>query len=147
MLSKTLRTILEASADNARADGPSIDLLREVWPTLLGEPMCHRTRPSAYVDGKLVIGVASEAWLAEARRNRRRLHARIVRRLPWPVDELEFVVESLPAAPQNTAPAPPAPTAPADAPDDATVRDDLDRLDETTRELMLRIRGHIDREQ
>lgn len=147
MLSKTLRTILEASAENARANGPSVSLLRQVWPTLLDEPLCHRTRPAAYDDGTLTIGVASEAWLKEAKRNQRRLHARIRRRLPWPVDHVAFIVESLPAPPRGGEPAvvEPAPELAEDDVDDA-LRGDLSRLDEPTRELLLRIRAHIDDE-
>lgn len=145
MLSKVLRTILETSADSSQASAPSLNLLREVWPTLLGEPLCHRTRPSGWDDGTLTVGVASEHWLKEVRRNHRRLHARIQRLLPWPVDHLDFVVEALPAAPRDAAPSSsPAQPLTADTVEDA-VRDDLDRLDESTREVMLRIRGHIER--
>ncbi len=146
MLSKTLRAILEASAENARAEGPSVGLLREVWPTLLDEPLSHRTRPLGYANGTLTVGVASEAWLKEARRNHRRLHARIHRLLPWPVDKLDFVVESLPPAPKSHGPAadPAATPAPQVV---GALRDDLDKLDEPTRELLLRIRSHLDAEK
>ncbi len=146
MLSKTLRTILlETSAKSSEATAPSLNLLREVWPTLLGEPMCHRTRPSGWEDGTLTVGVASEQWLKEVRRNHRRLHARIQRLLPWPVDELHFVVESLPPAPRDGH------SPRADARDEPPteinedLREELERLDAPTRELMLRIRGHIER--
>lgn len=147
MLSKTLRAILEASADQSQATGPSLDLLREVWSTLLGEPLCHRTRPSNWQDGELTVGVASEQWLKEARRNHRTLHARIQRLLPWPVDDLVFVVESFPPAPRSHAPLASSEDAPGAADVDDNVREDLARLDEPTRELMLRIRGHISGEE
>jgi hypothetical protein len=147
MLSKTLRTILETSAGASSATRPSLALLREVWPTLLGEPLCHRTRPSGWEDGTLTIGVASQQWLKELRRNERQVHARIHRLLPWPVDQLEMVIESLPKAARPTGDAPTPPdVGPAEV-DDDKLRDDLERLDEPTRELMLRIRAHMDQEK
>jgi hypothetical protein len=143
MLSKVFRTILETSAEASAANGPSLNLLREVWPTLLGEPLCHRTQPTGWHDGVLTVGVASEHWLHEVRRNHRRIHGKIQRLLPWPVDELKFVVESLPPAPK-AARAPSADATPSSEVDES-LRQDLDRLDASTREIMLRIRGHLER--
>jgi hypothetical protein len=147
MLSKTLRTILETSADASSSTGPSLALLREVWPTLLQDPLCHRTRPSGWEDGTLTIGVASEQWLKEVRRNERQIHARIHRLLPWPVDQLEFVIESLPKATRPVAQEGDEPDIDLAPVDDDALQDDLERLDEPTRELMLRIRAHMNQEK
>jgi hypothetical protein len=145
MLSKTLRTNLEASADAASTTRPSLALLREVWPTLLEEPLCHRTRPSKWDDATLTIGVASEQWLKEVRRNQRQVHARIHRLLPWPVDQLELVVEDLPKpSPSGGAVAAQQDIEPAQVGDE--IHGDLERLDEGTRDLMLRIRAHMEHE-
>lgn len=148
MLSKLLRDALSTGA--SRLKPPSPELLQEVWPTLLGEPLCHRTQPKYWHAKTLVIAVASEAWLKEIKRHQRPVHARIHRLLPWPVDTLEFVVESLPAPPRTTsandsqARAPLHPPAPENL--GLKTQDDLARLDDTTRDLMLRIRAHIDAE-
>lgn len=148
MLSKLLRDALSAGA--SRHKPPSPQLLHEVWPTLLGEPLCHRTQPKYWRSKTLVIAVASEAWLKEIKRHQRPVHARIRRLLPWPVDTLEFVVETLPPPPRVASPkmghaeVAPNPTVP-DGLDPAT-QDGLARLDDTTRDIMLRIRAHIDAE-
>lgn len=146
MLSKLLRDALSSSA--SRLKPPTPELLREVWPTLLGEPLCHRTQPKALHDKTLLIAVASEAWLKEIKRHERPIHTRLHRLLPWPVHALEFVVETLPAPPRVDAQA--RAKASLDLPDvetlDLSTQDDLARLDDTTRDIMLRIRAHIDDE-
>src|SRR5690554_2417483 len=97
-----------------------------------------------------VIAVASEAWLKEIKRHQRPVHARIRRLLPWPVDALEFVVENLPAPPRPDSLSAPETSAPLNplTPDslDLSTQDSLARLDDTTRDIMLRIRAHIDAE-
>lgn len=152
MLSKTLRTILETSAEASKTTGPSLELLREVWPTLLGEPLCHRTRPSGWDNGTLVVGVATDAWRTEMRRNRRQILRRIRARLPWRVDALDFVIEDLPASPARSAPQqgeddayePLLRASDADFGEDSSIGEDLDRLDAQTQDLVLRIKRHID---
>lgn len=147
MLSKTLHAILEAGAQAGPKAGPSVVLLREVWPTLLGEPLCHRTRPEGFSDGVLTVAVADEAWLDEMRRNRRRLLHRIDSRLPWKVDKLAFEVVDLPAASSRTNEADAAEQPPYDAARlGAELEDELDRVDPATRDLLLKIRGHIDQQ-
>jgi hypothetical protein len=147
MLSKTLKAILEAGAQAGPKSGPSVALLREVWPTLLGDPLCHRTRPEGFSDGVLTVGVADEAWLDEMRRNRRRLLHRIDSRLPWTVDKLDFVVVDLPAAASRPDDTDAAPQPPYDAARlGAELEDELDRVDPGTRELLLKIRSHIDQQ-
>lgn len=144
MLEKLLRDAL-AEGTNARQT-PSLKLLREVWPTLLGEPLCHRTRPVAWREKTLVIGAASEAWRRELARNHRQLHARLHRLLPWPLDELRFTVQQMDPPPAPVEPAsPPAVEAPTIK--DPDLQADLDRLDEGTRALALRILGHVEREK
>lgn len=146
MLSRLLRDALSSGA--SRLKPPTPDLLREVWPTLLGEPLCHRTQPKYWRDKTLVIAVASEGWLKEIKRHERPVHARIHRLLPWPVHALEFVVETLPAPPRADSQTP-AKASP-DIPDlealDINTQDNLARLDDKTRDIMLRIRAHIDDE-
>lgn len=144
MLTKLLRDALTSGASRPKA--PSPELLREVWPTLLGQPLCHRTQPKYLRAKTLVIAVASDGWLKEIKRHQRSVHARIHQLLPWPVNALEFVVEPLPAAPRQT-PHQTAAPAPSAAPVlDTTTQDNLARLDDTTRDIMLRIRAHIDDE-
>src|SRR5690554_5993754 len=149
MLSKLLRDALSTGA--SRLKPPSPELLQEVWPSLLGEPLCHRTQPKYWQAKTLVIAVASEAWLKEIKRHQRPVHARIHRLLPWPVDSLEFVVETLPAPPRansandSEASAPLIPPAPESL--DLPTQDNLARLDDTTRDIMLRIRVHVDAEK
>jgi hypothetical protein len=142
MLHKLLRDALASGASPSKAPSPA--LLREVWPTLLGEPLCHRTQPKCWRDKTLVIAVASDAWLKEMKRNQRQVHARIHRLLPWPVDALEFTVETLAPLPPAEPTATPAPDLPTPSPPDENLAEDLDRLDEPTRDLMLRIRAHIE---
>src|SRR5690554_1087521 len=148
MLSKLLRDALSTGA--SRLKPPSPELLQEVWPSLLGEPLCHRTQPKYWQAKTLVIAVASEAWLKEIKRHQRPVHARIRRLLPWPVDALEFVVENLPAPPRPDSLSAPETSAPLNplTPDslDLSTQDSLARLDDTTRDIMLRIRAHIDAE-
>ncbi|AWV89943.1 DciA family protein [Bradymonas sediminis] len=146
MLSKLLRDALSTGASRQKTPPP--ELLREVWPTLLGEPLCHRTQPKYLRDKTLVIAVASDAWLKEIKRHKRSVHARIHRLLPWRVNRLEFVVENLPAAPRSGAKAPDdAPALPNLDTLDANTQDNLARLDDKTRDLMLRIRAHMDAEK
>ena len=149
MLGETLKTILETSADASEAKGPTVSLLREVWTTLVGEPMCHRTRPDGWDDGTLRVSVASQHWLAEARRHRRHLHRRIASRLPWKLESITFSVGDLPAPSAHELPAgeqSEASAEPVQTPADDALADDAGALDDKTRLLAQRIRAHIQRE-
>lgn len=151
MLSKTLRAILENSADSSKRKQPSLGLLEEVWPTLVGEPLCHRTRPLEWIDGRLVVAAASQQWVTEMRRHRRRLERRIQARLPWEIERLEFRVADLPSAPPSADKAEQIDDTDASEalaellPDE--VRHELDGLDATTRRLLLRIGEHVANEE
>lgn len=143
MLTRMLRDALQAGASHTQA--PSAALMEEVWPTLVGDPLCHRTRPRALRGGTLVVAVASDAWRKELNRQRRQLLARIHRLFPWPVDAIEFVVEVMDPPPQPAERAAPEEVA-APALDEPT-RAALDVLDDSTRELLLKIRGHMERDR
>lgn len=146
MLTRMLRDALQAGASHTRP--PSAALMEDVWPTLVGDPLCHRTRPRALRERTLVVAVASDAWQKELNRQRRQLLARIHRVFPWPVDAIEFVVEVMDPPPQaaTSHPAEKIPTPAIDALD-APTRTALDALDDPTRALLLKIRGHMERDR
>lgn len=148
MLSDKLQAIMSRAAETSAADGPSLALLEEVWPTLLGEDLASRTRPGGWSEGVLTVLVGSLAWRKELWRHRRRLHRRVAARLPWRVDELRFELGDVPA--RRT---PPPAAAEADDEEDRVEQArrrapaDLDGLEGPTADLLARIGAHLARER
>ena len=142
-LEDELTDILEESA--ARSDGPSPDLLAEVWETLVGRELAGVTRPESLEDGVLTITAGSEEWKAELVERKLPLLRRIDDRLPWPVDELELDAGDLPQASRS----PPRSggetetTDPTDVEVDAQTEEALAGVDPEIGETLKRIRQHL----
>lgn len=148
MLAKTLRHILEVSAEAGEATRPSIDLVGEVWSTLVGEPICHRTRPLRWDDQTLIVGVASEGWQNEMRRNRGRILRRLRGRFPWPIEALDFEVCQMPPPSDGGEEGSAESVEPTSVDDlDEALRSELERFDDRTRDAILRITGHLERQE
>jgi hypothetical protein len=145
MLDKKLSDILEQAAQKT-SDGPSVDLLRETWPTLVGRELARLTEPGAYADGVLVIKVASPEWKRELSHRRGTLIKRVNGVFPWRVSSIDFQVGEIDRAPRDaddTWEAPESSDAPVDAPTEAA----LEQVDPALKGTLRKIRRHMLREQ
>ncbi len=152
-----LRQILRRATGDDETFEPSLAVLREAWPGLVGDELAAVTRPCG-VDwdrGRLTLEVASETWRDELARHEHRLLARIGGVLPWEIDALEFRVGMHDAetrcpddAPREersgeTAGRSPGGDLEPDEPFDDDVESSLDSLDDDTADAARRILDHV----
>jgi hypothetical protein len=156
MLKPLLRQIFQEWADQREDWQPSVELLEEVWETVLGRELADKTRPLQWGDETtLHIAVPSEQWAEELSRYPRRFVGRLNELLPVRVEGIEFH-----ARPQDfdekaeqgdadglesggeTSPTTPEPADAQRLTDDA--RDALDSLDPDARQAALQILGHVE---
>ena len=149
MLDKLIQEILKLSAQEGKGSRVSLEMLESVWPWLVGQDMARRTRPLSWEDGTLHIDVSTYAWVQELSFHQKDLTARIQRLFPWPLRSLKLSVSGQFTPLQQSDELPLIQGAhariqrPAWDPtllDEEEVQEDLGRLDEETRELLLKIR-------
>ncbi len=154
MMEQLIRAILKQGAAAAGERVVSLALLEAAWPWLVGHDMAQRTRPREWRQRTLYIEASSYAWVQELSFHREELMARIQRLFPWPLERLhlsvathftplsvrddEPVVAGLRPARARDRPGP--------AVDAQQVSDDLERLDDETRALLVSIGKHLKRE-
>ena len=153
MIDDLIRLIMKHSAEKADPSVISLELLEAAWPTLVGVEMARRTRPRAWGDGTLHIDVSSHAWVQELSFHREELLGRIKRVFPWRLERLHLSVaerfeplERRELLGELDVPRPELVTKPPRQLDEEAEREAheaLAHLDPETREVMLRIRGHI----
>lgn len=149
MLDKLIQEILKFSAKENRGPHVSLEMLESVWPWLVGQDMARRTRPLSWEDGTLHIDVSTYAWVQELSFHQKDLTARIQRLFPWPLRSLKLSVSGkfTPLIQGDDLPIIEGVHTRIHQPewdntllDEDEVQEDLSRLDEETRELLLRIR-------
>lgn len=89
-----LEQILDRATDEDERWRPSLSVLRDAWPGLVGDRIAAVTRLAAvnWQEASLTIEVASENWRDELQRHDHRLLERIRQVLPWEIRRLEFQV-------------------------------------------------------
>ena len=161
MLKPLLRQIFQEWADQREDWQPSVELLEEVWETVLGRELADKTRPLQWGDETtLHIAVPSEQWAEELSRYPRRFVGRLNELLPVRVEGIEFHARpqdfdeqdfdetaeqgdaDRPGSGGATSPATPEPADAQHLTDDA--RDALDSLDPDARQAALQILGHVE---
>jgi predicted nucleic acid-binding Zn ribbon protein len=151
MLKPLLRQLFQEWADQREDWQPSIELLDDVWETILGAELADRTRPLRWSDDTtLHVAVPSDQWAKELRRYPRRFVGRLNELLPVRVERIEFhprpkAFDEEASEPTQAEDAAVSRADPADADaldDDA--RAALDALDDDAREAALQILGHVE---
>lgn len=93
-----MRQILQQILDRATSEDeqwrPSLSVLRDAWPGLVGDRIAAVTRLAAvnWQQASFTIEVASENWRDELQRHDYRLLERIRQVLPWEIRRLDFQV-------------------------------------------------------
>lgn len=92
-----LEQILDRATDEDEQWRPSLSVLRDAWPGLVGDRIAVVTRLAAvnWQDASLTVEVASENWREELQRHDHRLLERLRQVLPWDIRQLEFQVGML----------------------------------------------------
>ncbi len=89
-----LEQILDRATDEDEQWRPSLSVLRDAWPGLVGDRIAAVTRLAAvnWREASLTVEVASKNWRDELQRHDHRLLERIRQVLPWEIRRLEFQV-------------------------------------------------------
>ncbi len=86
--------ILRQAAQTGQAKGtlpePTVDLLEEVWPTLVGDQIARVSSPRGLRDRILYIATREKALVDEWRRSPAPLLRRILQSSPWPIEKLSI---------------------------------------------------------
>ncbi len=92
-----LEQILDRATDEDEQWRPSLSVLRDAWPGLVGDRIAAVTRLAAvnWQDASLTVEVASENWRDELQRHDHQLIKRLRQVLPWDIRRLEFQVGML----------------------------------------------------
>ena len=90
---QVLKAILER-ASGGEEWRPSLKILQEAWPGLVGEKIAAVTRPAGvdWQGGELTVEAATENWRREIARHDDRLLERLRQVLPWELDHLDVQV-------------------------------------------------------
>jgi hypothetical protein len=145
MLDKKLNDILEEAA--AKSDeGPSVELLEQTWPTLVGRELARLTRPAGFDDGVLAITVSSPEWKRELEFRRGTLLRRVNHVFPWRVTGIEFQVGDVPKRRSEDDEPWRAPEASTEPVDDET-EDAIAHVDSSLKDTLRKIRHHMLRER
>ncbi len=132
MFHELLKDLAARAARQGTLPRPTPELLRRIWPTLVGEDLAARSRPLRLEDSTLHLAVDHPSLADEWRRSPLPLLRQIRRFSPWTVDTLKIDVDT------TLAPAP-APTPPQAAPRDpgplATPEEIDDDLADTLRRI------------
>lgn len=119
MWNEILKQAAQTGATRGKLPAPSQALLREVWPTLVGDQLARVSSPVGLADEILVIKARDQALADEWQRSPHQLLRRISPLIPWPVSGLTVTVD-----PQAGVTAAPKPTDRADANTDSLASDD-----------------------
>lgn len=111
MGNRLFEEILHREVPLEGGEGPSLQLLDEVWLTLVGDDLAMKIQPLGWQKGELSVLVIDSTWHEALRRQQGRLRARIQRFFPWPITRIQWTVaredeprfaRSLQAAPSRT---------------------------------------------
>ncbi|MGM0556231.1 MAG: DUF721 domain-containing protein [Myxococcota bacterium] len=145
MLDKKLSDILEEAARKSD-DGPSVELLRDTWATLVGRDLARLTEPGTYSDGVLVIKVTSPEWKRELSYRRGTIIKRVNEVFPWRVSSIDFQVAEI-ERPGDDGDREWQPPETSSAPVDERTEAALEQVDPALKGTLRKIRRHMLRER